>query len=73
MVLKPAVWSLNSVGSSAHEGRAPMVRMSPQDRGDSHPGQGLGRSLGLDVPPANRYRHSSYTGHTGQIKQITSW
>lgn len=58
--LKPSAWFLNSSENEANFGSTPVVSMSFQDRMDTQSSQGLGTSLGLLVPPANRKRHSSY-------------
>ena len=57
--LNPSVCSLNSSATFTKVGRAGSVRISFQTLSDIHSGAGLGSFLGIVVPPAIRWRHSS--------------
>ena len=57
--LNPLVCSLNSSANFAKVGRAGSVRMSFQTLSEIQSGAGLASLLGIVVPPAIRWRHSS--------------
>ena len=57
--LNPSACSLNSSANFAKLGRAGSVSMSFQTLSEIHCGAGLASVLGMVVPPAIRWRHSS--------------
>lgn len=60
ILLNPSRWFLKSSGKLANFFNTPMVRMSFQDLAEIQSGDGFSISLGLDVPPAKKYLHSSW-------------
>ena len=57
--LKALTFFSKSTANPSKAGSAGRVRMSFQDRTDSHLGAGLGNSSGITVPPAISQRHSN--------------
>ena len=62
--LNPSVCSLNSSATFTKVGRAGSVRISFQTLSEIHSGAGLDSFLGIVVPPAIRWRHSSCSVET---------